>query len=315
MRSLGRIRKPLWTGVVAALVVAVAPVGATQAGAAAPAPYYLALGDSLSQGVQPNSSGASVETDRGYVDDLYSVYKQAVPGLRLVKLGCPGETTTTMIDGGICSYTEGSQLAQALSFLRNPRHHVVLVTLDIGANNVDDCVTASSLDLACVENGITQAASELRIILGSIRAAARGAQVVGMNYYDPFLAAWLEGSAGRVLAGESVTLTTTFNSDLDSVYAAFGDPVADVQSAFHTTDWTPIPLLGVPVNVAAICALTWMCAPFPVGPNIHANDLGYWVIAGAFLPEIRFSPLHRQWNPARGRIVTDGGRREKTSRG
>jgi hypothetical protein len=31
-----------------------------------------------------------------------------------------------------------------------------------------------------------------------------------------------------------------------------------------------------------ICKLTWMCAPSPVGPNIHANKTGYGVIAGAF---------------------------------
>jgi hypothetical protein len=38
----------------------------------------------------------------------------------------------------------------------------------------------------------------------------------------------------------------------------------------------------VPPNVAAICALTWMCAHPPRGPNEHANDAGYRVIARAF---------------------------------
>jgi hypothetical protein len=28
---------------------------------------------------------------------------------------------------------------------------------------------------------------------------------------------------------------------------------------------------------------TWMCAAPPVGPNIHANQLGYGVIANTFL--------------------------------
>src|SRR5689334_13986934 len=39
----------------------------------APAPrYYLALGDSLSQGVQPNVNGLSLETNQGYADQLYA---------------------------------------------------------------------------------------------------------------------------------------------------------------------------------------------------------------------------------------------------
>jgi len=40
----------------------------------------------------------------------------------------------------------------------------------------------------------------------------------------------------------------------------------------------------VPVDVAKLCALTWMCAAPPYGPNIHANDEGYQVIATAFKP-------------------------------
>src|SRR5712664_1410476 len=80
-----------------------------------PASYYLSLGDSLSQGVQPDPSGTSVRTRDGYADQLYPALHRQHPGLRLVKLGCPGETTATMIKGGICSYPGGSQLAAAVS--------------------------------------------------------------------------------------------------------------------------------------------------------------------------------------------------------
>ena len=38
----------------------------------------------------------------------------------------------------------------------------------------------------------------------------------------------------------------------------------------------------MPVAVAEVCRLTWMCAAPPVGPNIHANQAGYAVIAQAF---------------------------------
>jgi len=43
-----------------------------------------------------------------------------------------------------------------------------------------------------------------------------------------------------------------------------------------------------PHDVVLICAYTWMCAPSPVGPNIHANQLGYSVIAAAFAAQIIF---------------------------
>jgi len=101
----------------AVLVTAAACGGSTpapQARPRAPAPrptYYVSLGDSLSQGVQPNAAGTSVPTPQGYPNQLYAALRRTHPGLRLVKFGCGGETTTTMINGGICSYPAGSQLA------------------------------------------------------------------------------------------------------------------------------------------------------------------------------------------------------------
>ena len=59
-----------------------------------------------------------------------------------------------------------------------------------------------------------------------------------------------------------------------------------MQNAFSSADLTDtaaLPGVGtVPLNVARICEWTWMCAPAPVGPNIHANAAGYQVIADAF---------------------------------
>jgi hypothetical protein len=60
--------------------------------------YYLSLGDSLSRGVQPDPAGASLPTQQGYPDQLYAALHLGHPGLRLVKLGCSGETTHTMIE-------------------------------------------------------------------------------------------------------------------------------------------------------------------------------------------------------------------------
>jgi len=266
--------------------------------------YYLALGDSLAWGYQPDSTGAGVRSGHGYADDLASYLRtHGDRQLKYVNLSCPGETTGTMLDGG-CPDLAGSgqkytvQVDAATAFLRAHPHSRILVTLDIGANNVDGCLSGGSLNTTCVTQGVGAAGTQVPQLLAQLKKAA-GPRVsfVGMNYYDPFLAEWMTGAAGQALAQASVTLSTTFNGVLGAAYAAYGVPVADVATAFKTTDFTDtVPLDGtsVPVNVANICTLTWMCAPAPVGPNIHANNTGYALMAKAFeavLPACR----HHHW--------------------
>jgi hypothetical protein len=77
------------------------------------------MGDSLAVGVQPGKPGNSLRTNQGYADDLYNMIRPSRPGLQLVKLGCPGGTTDSMIRVGICQQGEGSQLG-ATAFL--PSH-------------------------------------------------------------------------------------------------------------------------------------------------------------------------------------------------
>ncbi len=65
-------------------------------------------------------------------------------------------------------------------------------------------------------------------------------------------------------------------------------PVADVAAAFHSADFetlVPVPLppdgtvMDLPLNVATICALTYMC----LEGNIHPTTDGYAVMTQAFL--------------------------------
>jgi lysophospholipase L1-like esterase len=283
--------------------------GPAHKGQHAPRPvYYLALGDSLSQGVQPATPplpsgvtlGQSIETDEGYANDLYAHYAPAFHGdLKLVKLGCPGETTTSMLTGAgsPCSYPQGSQLAAALAFIKAHPGRVKLITIDIGANNVDGCVTGGTISETCVENGVASLEHDLPLILGALRdAAGKHTVMAGMNLYDPFLADYLAG--GQAAATESVTLDEDINQIIAGTDQAFNVKTADVQDAFSTTDFTDtttLPGVGtVPVNVANICDWTWMCAPSPVGPNIHANATGYEVITGAFEQAIGELPRHHR---------------------
>lgn len=254
--------------------------------------YYLALGDSLAWGYQPDKTGAGVKSGHGYADDLAAYLRsQDDRKLRYVNLSCPGENTGTMINGacpdlGGSGQTYTAQLAAAVTFLKAHPHSRILVTLDIGANNVDGCLSAGGISQSCVQQGLTAAGSDMPTILAQLTGAAgKHVTIVGMNYYDPFLAEWLTGAAGQSLAQASVSLSTTFNGILDSAYAAYGVQVADVSDAFQTADFTDTASLGaatVPVNVADICNWTWMCAPKPIGPNIHANNAGYAVIARSF---------------------------------
>ena len=266
--------------------------------------YYLALGDSLAWGYQPDKTGAGIKSGHGYADDLAADLRQhGDRNLRYVNLSCPGETTGTMLGGG-CPDLSGSgqsyavQEAAAVTFLKQHQHARILVTLDIGANNIDTCVDSDgALDAACIEQGIGEAGTQLPQILAKLKAAAgRQVSFVGMNYYDPFLADWLTGSAGQAVATESVSVLADFNDVLDAAYAADHIPVADVAGAFKSTDLTGTTSLHgatVPVDVANICNWTWMCAPAPVGPNIHANNTGYSVIARTF--EALLVTRHRHW--------------------
>ena len=269
-------------GAVPALASHVAQAGGTTT------TYYLSLGDSLAQGVQPNSKGVSVETKAGYPNQLATALRQTNPSLRLVKLGCPGETTATMINGGICTYAAGSQLAQAVRFLKQHAAQTQLVTIDIGANDLNKCVVLPTLAqiAKCLGKVIPKTVTRLGQIMAQLRAAYPGT-IIGMSYYVPQLAGWLQGTtAGRQLARAGVVLGGAFNNDLTGVYTKFGTPVANVFAAFRTKDFkdkVKTPAFGtVPLNVATLCSYTWMCAPPPVGPNEHANVLGYGVIANTF---------------------------------
>ena len=277
----------------AAMAGGVPALGATHGAAAATTgSFYLSLGDSLAQGVQPNAQGFSVETNEGYPDQLFTALKLGNPALKLVKLGCPGETTATMMNGSICSYPAGSQLAQAAAFLASHRGHVQLVTIDIGANDLNPCLRLTSIPAIekCLAGVFPKIQKNLTNIMNTLTTASGSGvpPIIGMTYYDPELASWLKGTpADKTLAKDSILLAQVFGNLLSGVYTSFGAKVADVFKAFHTTQFAArvtLPAFGkVPKAVAYICSYTWMCAAPPVGPNIHANRLGYAIIANTFL--------------------------------
>jgi lysophospholipase L1-like esterase len=234
--------------------------------------YYLALGDSLAFGYQPNR-----DFTHGYVQQLYATLHAQQPRLVLQNLGCPGETSTSLILGGKCPYPNGaSQLDTAIAFLRAHPGKVRLITLDIGGNDVNPCVTASGIDRACFNQGLLHIAINLSVAVARLRAAAPRAELVGMTYYDTVLAAWLTGPAGQALARQSLQFIHELNGLIGIIFRFARSRVADVAKAFSTDDMTLVN--GVPLNVVRICQWTWMCTQ----RDIHANTAGYGVIAATF---------------------------------
>ena len=190
-----------------------------------------------------------------------------------------------MIDGGgNCYYHDGTQLQTALDFLHT-HPSTALVTVDLGFNDVVRCLHDMNLNSECVASGLAAVQSQLPRILAALRQAApANAQIVGVGHYDPYLGDAVRGAAGQAFAQASLVVIDRLNDIMHAAYAKAGMPMADVGAAFDLGDTTPVATAGlgpVPTDVARVCALTWMCAAPPMGPNQHPNDTGYRAIAGA----------------------------------
>ena len=203
--------------------------------------YYLSLGTSLAAGVQADpTTGKSVVTDVSYPGFIAESLSEDIPGLRHVNLGCPGETSDSFIDGGICQYQRGSQLDQAIQFLRYNRRSTVLITIDMGANDILGCVDLScvpqgcpdgvDIDLACFADVNRNLIANMIYILKRLRwAAGPRVPIVAMNYYNPL-------AVFPAQAEQTNFLQSLINASLEGVYAGFHVPVADVAGAFMFGD-------------------------------------------------------------------------------
>jgi lysophospholipase L1-like esterase len=186
-----------------------------------------------------------------------------------------------------CVRTGGSQLQAAERFLKahHGRGQVALVTVDIGANDVDGCTDPGVDLLTCVTAGQASIKQNVPAILKALRgAAARDTGLAAMTLYDPILSD-LVNPAKSGLVPLSVAFLKSINGLLTSADAAAGFKTADIAGAFASYDSADtIAFNGqsVPVNVARVCSWTWACTPPPSGPNIHANKNGYAQIAAAF---------------------------------
>ncbi|HEY8980772.1 MAG TPA: SGNH/GDSL hydrolase family protein [Streptomyces sp.] len=262
---------------------AVAAQGATSATSAKSATYYISLGDSLPAGYQPD---VAKDTRVAYSDQLYAQLKKRNPGLKHIRLGCSGESTKSLISGGVCRYPNAkSQLDAALKAMAQHRGKIALVTISVGANDIKACVGSfGTLDGKCLNKATATLGKNLAQITGALhKAGTKNTRFIGSTYYNPFLATWLLGPAGQKSAKDSAPLMKAGNAGVAKVFRSTGFQVADLAVPFSSDDFTTqvnVPGFGkLPRNVAKICQFTWACT---AKTDPHPNTAGHKLIAGTF---------------------------------
>jgi lysophospholipase L1-like esterase len=253
----------LWLVVAAATLAA----GATASTSSAPQRYYLALGDSIAYGFQPDSAGAPPAAIRGgYVDVFAARLRRLSPDLEVVNYGCPGESTVTFVRGGCPWLADGrklhdpfrrSQLDAALAFLRTHPGEVSPITLTLWGNDVFPL--SQQGDRAA--KAISAVGSRLSSILRRLRSAAPAAEIIVTGAWNP--------EADRLAPADP--LYRSLQAAIARAAAASHARVADMFGTFNGS--------GNPAaRKARLCAKTFSCRGDP-----HPTDAGYRAMADAFM--------------------------------
>lgn len=262
----------------------------------APGVAYLALGDSLAQGVQRKETFAT--TREGYPDQLASRLRAAGSPVALSRIGCSGATVGSLLDGGReCAPATPaplpyenrdaatSQLAYAETYLRERGDRPTLVTIDIGANDLIGCAGVDPAQVrSCFADGLPTVRTRLREVAKRLREAA-GPNVVlaAMTYYDPAVALVRQPLAKAAAEAFHDIVRRQANPTIRRTFAAEDFVVARVDRAFGSDG------AATDEAVDTTCRLTRLCAS---GADFHPNAEGYGVIADAFLEVVR-EPVER----------------------
>jgi lysophospholipase L1-like esterase len=286
----------------AALVFAAAlTAGCAGSSSGATTDYYVSLGDSYSVGYQPRPVPAATSG--------YTAVVASATGLRLANFGCGGATTTSILRTVGCSpisppaasdavsYPTQTQAAAAEAFIRAHAGHIGLVTVSIGGNDVTHCASQGASAIQCLGGAITTMSTNVRTLVGQLRAAAGPkVPILGLTYPDVLLGLWVfpQDSPNQAFAKLSVTGFQEFiNPALKQAYASAGGVFVDITAA--TGAYTPLsdtttlaPYGQVPTAVAQVCGFTWYCQ---LG-NIHANTTGYNFIGEQVVSAYDHQPHH-----------------------
>jgi lysophospholipase L1-like esterase len=242
----------------------------------APKDYVLVLGDSLAFGYQEakfqmTQDPANFTT--GFADDFTRFVRNTPPGKNttLVNLGCPGETTRSLLTESCAFHTlagfrlhvdyDGAQIGAAEAFLAAHPGQVGPILIAIGANDVfavsDQC---GGLNTACFAqlfpSLVASLSTNYSAILDQLRRAAPDAEIITLGFYNPFAIV------------DPVT---------NLVVEALDQLVQNISAANRAYFANPFVQFNlVPPQPQTLCMLSLVClAPLN---DIHPTDAGYQVI-------------------------------------
>jgi lysophospholipase L1-like esterase len=269
---------------------------------------YLALGDSLAFGYQrakvlacagTGCSSPNTQFVTGYVDDFAGLFGASGLNVNTVNLGCPGETSTTLINAtnattGCTTYPfpihsnhpGKTQLQAAVDVLQSIGKRVSPITIDIGANDVlalvGTCTSGSGISLSCVQSGAPAVFATINANLDTTLAKLREEggvkhEIIVVGLYNPLYPAIfsqvLTQTGNPAAAAAAAAGTDALAAQLNSLQAA---TAAKYRALFAD----PLPVFNPPgnptVEIGTICTLTAVCGPLQ---DIHATDAGYAAMA------------------------------------
>jgi lysophospholipase L1-like esterase len=254
--------------------------------------YDVSLGDSYGAGYQPVASARAGRDTKGFAYQVVGLAEAKGYDFTLRNFACDGATTATIVQQAGCSltapgpdsvsYPAQTQAAAADRFIADHPGQIGLITVSIGGNDILGCA-AASIFLSCVTNALTALQANLHTLLVGVRAAAGpGVPIVGLTYPDVFLGVYQsKDPEQKELAAVSVSgFEHILNPALASAYAAVGATFLDVTRA--TGAYIPLTESrrsgshgSVPVAVAEVCALTYVCRL----QDVHPTRAGYALIA------------------------------------
>ena len=254
----------------AVLLATVAVASATGGGRPVyqpPQRYYLALGDSIAFGFEPNKPNTAPPSafHTGYVDLFAARLRKLAPALEVVNYGCPGESSLTFVRGGCPWLAEGkklhdpfrgSQLAAALAFLRAHRAQVSPITVTLWGNDLLPLTQKGKRAPAAIASFTSRFASILR----RLRSAAPGSEIIVTGAWNP--------EADRLAAAEP--LYRSLDAAIRRTAAASSARVANTFAAFNTGTQR--------AQKARLCTITFFCSR----GDPHPTDAGYRAMASAF---------------------------------
>ena len=268
---------------------------------------YLALGDSLAFGYQAAKVGACAPTgctspdtqfSTGYVDVFGSLFGAAALNVNTVNLGCPGETSATLINAtnattGCTTYPfpihsnhpGKTQLQAALNVLDERGKRVSPITLDIGANDIlglvrGTCTSGGVISLSCVQANApaTFATIQSNIDYTLNRLRDEGGvkhEIIVIGTYNVLYPAIFQ----QVLTQTgNPALATQAADGTDALAASLNALEAATAAKYRAVFVDPMPVFnpqGAPhpqLEIGTICTLTAVCGPLQ---DIHPTDTGY----------------------------------------